>query len=239
VFIGHGSNVRCAIAYAYIKMSQNLAENCIVPALMCHPIVIRLQRTGCLASLSSAPILFGNALGAIRLPQSPVGLHLRRRYQAPLCRVSAPHLLCLRTTFPGARALGVSFSSTIGLSMCLRSSCLKRGLQGAGLAVGGPPYPVNSFSRSYWGCGSVRLHGSTPSYCCLCDGYKCSHEHQCSSYYRCVSPTPGQSCVGSSTWQTRCGPSPFRCAWHAFGLVGPWLLSLRSRGWGPIGACGG
>ena len=36
---------------------------------------------------------------------------------------------------PGARALGTSFSSTIGLSTCLRSSCLKRGLLRGGLRL--------------------------------------------------------------------------------------------------------
>jgi hypothetical protein len=95
--------------------------------------------------------MFGSALGAMRLPQSLVGLDLRRRYSSvqrglegggnaarrvgsrthlrdlnpqlmstksapPLCRVSAPHLLCLWTTSPGARAFGTLFSSTIGLS---------------------------------------------------------------------------------------------------------------------------
>jgi hypothetical protein len=83
---------------------------------------------GCLAPLRSTPLTFGSALGAMRLPHSLLGLDLRRRYRAPLCRVSAPHLICLWTTSPGARALGTSFSSTIGLSTCLKSSCLKRGL---------------------------------------------------------------------------------------------------------------
>jgi hypothetical protein len=98
----------------------------------CHPIVIRLQRTGGLASLRSAPRMFGSALGAMRLPQSIVGMDLFRRYRAPLCRVSAPHMLCLWITSPGARVLGMSFSSTIGLSTCLKSSCLKRGLPRGG-----------------------------------------------------------------------------------------------------------
>jgi hypothetical protein len=66
-------------------------------------------------------------LGAMRLPQSLVGVDLYRRNRAPLCRVSAPQLLCLGTT-PGARTLGTSFSLMIGLSTCLKSSCLKRGL---------------------------------------------------------------------------------------------------------------
>jgi hypothetical protein len=72
--------------------------------------------------------MFGSAHSAIRIPQSLVGLDLRRRYRAPLCRVSAPQLLCLWTTFPGVRALGTSFSSAIGLSTCLERSCMKRGL---------------------------------------------------------------------------------------------------------------
>jgi cytochrome c len=41
-----------------------------------------------------------SALGAMRLPQSLVGLDLRRRYREPLCRVSAPHMLCLWTMLP-------------------------------------------------------------------------------------------------------------------------------------------
>jgi hypothetical protein len=97
------------------------------PVPRCHPIVLRWHRTGCWASLRCAPLMFGGALGATRLPKSFVGLDLRRRYRAPLCRVSAPHLLCLWTTSPGARALGTSSSSTIGLSTCLKTSCLKRG----------------------------------------------------------------------------------------------------------------
>jgi hypothetical protein len=69
---------------------------------------------------------------------------------------------------PGARALGTSFNSTIGLSTCVKSSCLKRGLllTYAGLAVGGPPYSVGSFSTSSWGCGLIILHGSTSISCC-------------------------------------------------------------------------
>jgi hypothetical protein len=57
-----------------------------------------------------------------------VGLDLRRRYRAPLCRVSALHLLVLWTTSLGARALDTSSNSTIRLSTYLKSSCLKRGL---------------------------------------------------------------------------------------------------------------
>jgi hypothetical protein len=44
--------------------------------------------------------MFGSAFGAMRLPQSLVGLDLRRRYRALLCRVSTPQLLCLWTTYP-------------------------------------------------------------------------------------------------------------------------------------------
>jgi hypothetical protein len=60
--------------------------------------------------------MLGSALGAIRFPHSLVGLDLRRRYWALLYRVSAPQLLCLWTTSPGARTLCTSSSSTIGLS---------------------------------------------------------------------------------------------------------------------------
>jgi hypothetical protein len=81
----------------------------------------------CLALLRSGPLMFGSALGSMRLPESIVGLDLCGRYRAPLCRVNAPQPLCLWTTSPGARILGTPFSSTIGLSMCLTSSYLKRG----------------------------------------------------------------------------------------------------------------
>jgi hypothetical protein len=37
--------------------------------------------------------MFGSVFGAMRSPHSLVGLDLRRRYWAPLCRVSAPQLL--------------------------------------------------------------------------------------------------------------------------------------------------
>jgi hypothetical protein len=57
-----------------------------------------------------------------------LGMDLRRRYRVPLCRVRAPQPLCLWTPSPGARALGTSLSSMIGLSTCLKTSCLKRGL---------------------------------------------------------------------------------------------------------------
>jgi hypothetical protein len=80
--------------------------------------------------------MFESALGAMRVLQSLAGLDIRRRYRAPLCRVSAPHLLCLWTISPGARALGKSFNSTTGLSTCLKSSCLKRGLLRLRLEVG-------------------------------------------------------------------------------------------------------
>jgi hypothetical protein len=36
--------------------------------------------------------MFESALGAMMLIKSLVGLDLRRRYRAPLCRVSAPQL---------------------------------------------------------------------------------------------------------------------------------------------------
>jgi hypothetical protein len=54
------------------------------PVSRFHPIAIRWQRTGCLASLRSAPLMFESALGAMRLPPSLVGLDLRRRYRAPM-----------------------------------------------------------------------------------------------------------------------------------------------------------
>jgi hypothetical protein len=65
---------------------------------------------------------------AVKHPQSLVGLEFSRRHRAPLCLVSAPQLLCLWTTFHGARALDTSLSPTIGLLTCLKSSCLKRWL---------------------------------------------------------------------------------------------------------------
>jgi hypothetical protein len=73
-----------------------------------------------------APLILGSALRAMRLPLSLVGPDRCRRYRAPLCHVSAPHLLCLWTTSRGAHALGTSFNSTIGLSTCSKSPCLKR-----------------------------------------------------------------------------------------------------------------
>jgi hypothetical protein len=51
--------------------------------------------------------------GAMRLPPSLVGLDLRQRYRAPLCRVNALQLPCLWTTYPSARALGTSFRPVI------------------------------------------------------------------------------------------------------------------------------
>jgi hypothetical protein len=45
-----------------------------------------------------------------------------------ICRVSAQQVLCSWTISPGARALGISFTSTTVLSTCLKSSCLKQGL---------------------------------------------------------------------------------------------------------------
>jgi hypothetical protein len=69
--------------------------------------------------------MFGSALDAMRLPPCLVCLDFRRRYRAPLCRVSAPHLLCLWTTSPGAYALGTSFSSLIGIVDVLEELVLK------------------------------------------------------------------------------------------------------------------
>ena len=61
--------------------------------------------------------MFGWVSRPTRLPQNFVGLDLRRRYRSPLLSwVSAPHMLCLWTTSPGARALGMPFNSTTGLS---------------------------------------------------------------------------------------------------------------------------
>jgi hypothetical protein len=57
--------------------------------------------------------------------------------------------------------------------------------------------------------------------------------------YRCSSPTPWQPCIGSSTWQTWCGPPHFCFAWHGFGSVDPWPQSLPYGGWGPVGVYGG
>jgi hypothetical protein len=79
--------------------------------------------------------MFGSVNDAMNppLPPSLVGLDLRQRYRVPPYRVSARHLLSLWTTSPDARALGMSFTSTIGLPTCVKSSCLK----GARLAVAG------------------------------------------------------------------------------------------------------
>jgi hypothetical protein len=73
-----------------------------------------------------------SALGAMRLLQRLAGMDLRRRYRAPLCRVSAQQLLCSWTISPGDRALGISSNSTTGLSTCLKISRLKQGLLIAG-----------------------------------------------------------------------------------------------------------
>jgi hypothetical protein len=132
-----------------------------------HPITIRWQRTTWV-SLWSAPLMFGSAPGAVRRTQSLVGLDLRRRYRAPLFRVSAPHMLCVSTRSPGARALGTSLSSTIGLSACLKSSCLKRGLlMGGTCGWRSAEYSVGSFPRSTLGCvsnsiplSSAYVHGN-------------------------------------------------------------------------------
>jgi hypothetical protein len=91
----------------------------------CNPIATPWQRTVRWALLWSAPLMFGSVDGARKLPHSLAGLDLRRRYRAPLCQMSAPLLLC---HIPGARSLDMSFNSTIGFSMCLKSSGLQRGL---------------------------------------------------------------------------------------------------------------
>jgi hypothetical protein len=78
--------------------------------------------------------------------------------------VSAQQLLCSWTISPGARALCISSNSTIGLSTCLKSSCLERGLLRAG-TCGWRSAVFGSFSRSPWGRGLVILHGSAPSSC--------------------------------------------------------------------------
>jgi hypothetical protein len=102
------------------------------PFSRCHPIAILYLRTGCWASMQSAPTMFGSAHGAMKLPKSLAELDLRRRYRAPLFRVSAPQHLCLWITSPGIRALGTSFNSTMGLSTCLKNSCSNRGLLSGG-----------------------------------------------------------------------------------------------------------
>jgi hypothetical protein len=69
---------------------------------------------------------------------------------------------------PGTRALGTSFNSTIGLSTCLKSSCLKRGLQRGGTCG----WRSTVFGRElleidmgmWFGWLGVVLHGSTMSY---------------------------------------------------------------------------
>jgi hypothetical protein len=77
--------------------------------------------------------MFGGVHGAMRLLGfrvvsifvNGIGCHF----------VSARHLLCLWTSSPCVRALGMSFSFTIGLSKCLKISCLKRGLLSGGTCV--------------------------------------------------------------------------------------------------------
>jgi hypothetical protein len=46
------------------------------PISRCHPVVIRWERTGCLASRRSAPLMFGSALGLARLHYRLMGLNL-------------------------------------------------------------------------------------------------------------------------------------------------------------------
>jgi hypothetical protein len=94
-----------ALFFASHESSFKVPSDCyIVIIIYCyHTIVIR---TGCLASLRSAPLMFGSALGAMSLPHSLEGLDLRRRYRALVCRVSTPQLPCIWTTSPSARALG-------------------------------------------------------------------------------------------------------------------------------------
>jgi hypothetical protein len=90
---------------------------------------------------------------------------------------------------PDARALGTSLSFTIGLPTCLKSSCLKRGLLRGGSCGLRSAVIGRELLEMDMGCGFVRLQGSTPSSCFVCDGHECSHEHQSSSF-RCSSPTP-------------------------------------------------
>jgi hypothetical protein len=110
--------------------------------------------------------MFGSDLGAMRLPQSLVGPDLRRRYLAPLCLVSAPQLLCLWTTSPGARSLGTSSNSTIGLFTCLKISCFKRGLLRDGTCGWRSAVFGRELLEIVMGSGLIRLHGSAPASCC-------------------------------------------------------------------------
>jgi hypothetical protein len=109
--------------------------------------------------------MLGSAHGVMRLHPILVGPDLRRRYhRALLCWMSAPQMPCLWTTSPSARSLSESFSSTIGLSTYLKSSCLKRGLLrgdtcGWRSAVSGRV--LLEIDLAMW---FVRLQGSTPSY---------------------------------------------------------------------------
>jgi hypothetical protein len=82
--------------------------------------------------------MFGSAHGAIRLPHNLVCLDLRRRYRVPRYLVSArQEVMLIMDHIPRCmrRALGMSFSYTIGLFTCLKSSCLKRGLLGRDLRL--------------------------------------------------------------------------------------------------------
>jgi hypothetical protein len=114
----------------------------------------------------------GSALGAMRLPQSLVGQNLVDGI-GPLCRVSAPQLLFLWTTSPGARALGTSSNSTTRVPTCLKSSCLQRGLLWGGTCGWRSALFGRELHEIVVGMGLVRLHGSTQLYCCWCDGCKC------------------------------------------------------------------
>jgi hypothetical protein len=75
--------------------------------------------------------MFESTLGAMGLSQSLVGLDFRRWCRAHVSNMSGERstIDMLMDNIPGARALGTSFISTIGLPTCLKSSCLKRRLQ--------------------------------------------------------------------------------------------------------------
>jgi hypothetical protein len=85
-----------------------------------------------------------------------------------------------------------------GLSTCLKSSCLKRWLL-RDVTCG---WRSSVFGQELLHIVMGTWFGSTSwlRTVILYDGYKCSHQHQCSSY-RCSSPTLGQPCIGSSTEQ--------------------------------------
>jgi hypothetical protein len=108
------------------------------------------------------------ARGAMRLLPNLVGLDLRRQYWALLCRVSASLLLCFYGPIPRCPCSWYVIHLRDRIVHVLEEFMLEAGaIEGLlRLAVGGPPYPVGRFSRSVWGCGLVRLHGSTPSTCC-------------------------------------------------------------------------